>query len=151
MCYLTHLFEKGKSALFNVLCSTLEAPSVVCAIVDCTKDMAQGKKKDAVYIAHIVLRYMREFDPTLELNDCLMVDGAANVQNAGKIIKAVFLRVTTFHGAEHKMALYFSDISKIPCIKVSFNWYGEYKKEHRVLIFCLNLEPIIFIFLYSPF
>ena len=83
--------------------------------------MAAGKKKDAVYIAKIFLSHMKEFDPNGQLNDCLMVDGAANVQNAGKIIEAVFPRVTTFHGAEHKMALYFSDIAKIPCIKVSFN------------------------------
>ena len=82
--------------------------------------MAQAKKKDAIYIAIIFLKYMLEFDPLKEFNDCLMVDGAANVQNAGKIIEAVFPRMTTFHGAEHKMALYFANLAKIPCIKVSF-------------------------------
>ena len=63
---------------------------------------------------------MIDFDPDRKMIDLFCVDGASNVQKAGEAISAVFPRCTTIHGAEHLLSLFFSDIAKIPTIKVQF-------------------------------
>jgi len=37
-------------------------------------------------------------------------DGASNVQNAGKTLRAFNPRITVGHGAEHVVSLFFSDV-----------------------------------------
>ena len=44
------------------------------------------------------------------LVDLVFFDGASNVQNAGKILRAFNPRITVGHGAEHVVSLFFSDV-----------------------------------------
>ena len=55
---------------------------------------------------------MLEVDPEKTLFDLAAFDGASNVQLAGKILEVIFPRVTTIHGAEHVMSLFFDDVFK---------------------------------------
>ena len=50
--------------------------------------------------------------------DIFYFDGASNVQEAGKVLGVKFPRIVTYHGGEHVVALWFSDLAKIPEIKV---------------------------------
>jgi len=110
-----------KKPLFNVLASALNIPSAVLAVVDCSKHLAGGGKKDAEYIARCFLPHMEELDPFHSRIDLFIVDGASNVQKAGRVVAAVFPRVTVLHGAEHCLSLFFSDVAKIPQMRVSTN------------------------------
>ena len=51
--------------------------------------------------------------------DVFAVDGASNMQKAGRIIQAAYPRATVIHGVEHVLSLVFEDIAKIPAVKVS--------------------------------
>jgi hypothetical protein len=44
------------------------------------------------------------------LIDLVFFDGASNVQNAGKILRAFNPRITVGHGAEHVVSLLFADV-----------------------------------------
>ena len=57
------------------------------------------------------------------LVDLIYFDGTGNVQKVGRIIEAKYPSITSLHGAEHCISLFFSDISKIPLIQVSTNHY----------------------------
>ena len=52
-------------------------------------------------------------------------DGASNVQKAGKALAAAYPRVTSLHGAEHVVSLFFSDISKLGPISRITTFYGR--------------------------
>ena len=45
-------------------------------------------------------------------------DGASNVQKAVKVLGVKFPRTVTYHGGEYVVALWFSDLAKIPEVKV---------------------------------
>ena len=106
-----------KRPLFNVLASGFYSPATVLGICDCSSHLAKGGKKDAEYIAKLFLPHMQKLDPKKNNLDAYIVDGASNVQKAGQVIEAVFPRVSVFHGAEHCLSLFFSDIAKIPEVK----------------------------------
>jgi hypothetical protein len=82
--------------------------------------LERGGKKDAEYIAGVFLPHMMKLDPMKNKFDLFAVDGASNVQTAGQIVNAHFPRITTIHGSEHVVSLVFSDIARIPEIKVRF-------------------------------
>ncbi len=60
-----------------------------------------------------------EIDTESKLTDCFFFDGASNVQTAGAILCARYPRAMCFHGGEHVLSLFFSDLSKIKSIQVS--------------------------------
>ncbi len=63
-----------------------------------------------------------EFDPSGTLTYCFFFDGAANVQKVGAILCAKYPRAMSFHGGEHVLSLFFSDLAKINPIRVSLNF-----------------------------
>ena len=91
---------------------------VIMAILDATKHLARGGKKDARYIARMMIKLLKKVDPQSKIVDLIMFDGAKNVQNAGKIITAYNPRILSIHGGEHAASLFFSDIAKLNPIKV---------------------------------
>ena len=103
----------------NILGSSVSNPVSVIEIVDCHDHLAEGGKKDATYIASTFVPHLEKHDPNKDRTDLIFFDGAKNVQKAGKIIEAIFPRTTCLHGVEHGVSLFFSDIAKIPEIKVS--------------------------------
>ena len=50
--------------------------------------------------------------------DIFYFDGASNVQKAGEVLGVNFPWTVTYHGREHAVALWFSDLAKILEIKV---------------------------------
>ena len=101
--------------LINLLAAGVHNPAAVLEIVNCTKQMEAGKKKDASYIAGLFRPHIEEFHK--ESSDCVdlaLFDGASNVQKAGEILAAKFPQITVIHGAEHVISLFYDDVFKIP-------------------------------------
>jgi hypothetical protein len=106
-------------ALMNILAMSGATPPMTISIQDCTEHMAEGGKKDALYIANLFEEKVKEYDPTTICTDVFYFDGASNVQKAGEVLMARFPRTFCFHGGEHVVSLFFSSIAKIRPVKVS--------------------------------
>ena len=109
-----------KMPLINMLVMCGDKPPAVISICDCTDHMVEGGKKDAEFIMNFFKEKVDEFDPSKVHTDSFFFDGAANVQKAGQILCAHFPRAMCFHGGEHVLSLFFSDLSRLGAIKVSF-------------------------------
>jgi hypothetical protein len=104
--------------LMNILAMSGVTPPITILIQDCSKHMADGGKKDALYIADMFEEKVIEYDPEKIYTDVFFFDGASNVQKAGEVLMARFPRTFCFHGGEHVVSLFFSSIAKIKPIKV---------------------------------
>ncbi len=108
-----------KSPLLNILGSSVYMPACCLEIVDCHDHMANGGKKDATFIANCFLPYIEKCSKNgKNFVDLALFDGAANMQKAGDILGIYHKRITCIHGAEHVMSLYFSDLFKLPQIRI---------------------------------
>ena len=107
-------------ALFNVMVLNSNLYPVVTAIGDCTGHLSKDGKKDALFIAGVFSGLLLDFDAEANCVDIFYFDGALNVQKAGAVVEARFPRTVTYHGGKHSVALWFSDLAKIPEIKVCF-------------------------------
>ena len=87
-------------------------PHAVLEIKDCSSQMASGGTKSAEFIADLMAKHIDHLDPKQTCVDLVLFDGAANVQKAGRILEAKYPRVTSIHGAEHVVSLFFSDFAK---------------------------------------
>jgi hypothetical protein len=85
--------------LVNVLAACVNNPFALLEITDCTAHLAEGGKKDTMH---------KKTSPGIV--DLVFFDGASNVQNAGKILRAFNPRITVGHGAEHVVSLFFADV-----------------------------------------
>ncbi len=101
-----------------VMCE--DKPPAVISICNGTGHMVEGGKKDAEFIMNFFKEKVDEFDPPKVYTDSFFFDGAANVQKAGQILCAHFPRAMCFHGGEHVLSLFFSDLSRLGAIEVSF-------------------------------
>ena len=90
------------------------------SICDCTDHMVEGGKKDAEFIMNFFKTKVDEFDLSKVYSDSFFFDGAANVQKAGQILCAHFPQIMCFHGGDHILSLFFSDLSRLGAIKISF-------------------------------
>ena len=104
--------------LMNILAMSGVTPPITISIQDCSKHMADGGKKDALYIADMFEEKVIEYDPEKIYTDVFFFDGASNVQKAGEVLMARFPRTFCFHRGEHVVSLFFSSIAKIKPIKV---------------------------------
>ena len=103
-------------------------PPVVIGIHDSKKNLIEGVKKDAPYIADLFRTQMEDLCPgasqkhvltTLKKDtDCFWFDDASNVQKAGQVLTVYYPRAHVFHGSEYVLGLYFSDVDKLPPIRV---------------------------------
>ena len=104
--------------LVNVLAACVNNPFALLEIADCTAHLAKGGKKDAKYIAKIVMPLIQLMESEEDIHkkryaglvDLVFFDGASNIQNAAKILRAFNPCITVGHGAEHVVSLFFSDI-----------------------------------------
>ncbi len=104
--------------LINILAAGVNNPFALLDVVDCTNHASAGKKKDAKYIACLIHPFIEKMElecggPNKSLMgtvDLVFVDGATNVQNAGKILAALHPDINVGHGAEHVVSLFFSDV-----------------------------------------
>jgi hypothetical protein len=80
--------------------------------------MAEGGKKDALYIANLFDKKVMEYNPLKTCTNVFYFDGASNVQKAGEVLMARFPCSFCFHGGKHVGSLFFSSIAKIKPVKV---------------------------------
>ena len=88
--------------------------------------MAEGRKKDAPYIADLFDPYIQKYNPHVNL---VLFDGASNVQKAGDILAVRYPRITVGHGTEHVISLFFANFAKVPQVK---KLIAVYKLVYRV-------------------
>jgi hypothetical protein len=101
-----------------VLAACVNNPFALLEIADCTANLAKGGKKDAKYIAKIVMPLIQLMESEENIHkkryaglvDLVFFDGASNVQNAAKILRGFNPCITVGHGAEHVVSLFFSDV-----------------------------------------
>ena len=106
----------GKVPLITILGAGPNNATALLANCDCTAQMESGGKKDAEYIAKLILPEIQKMeDKACENNnkhprvvDLVYFDGASNVQKAGDILKVNYPCMTVCHGSEHVVALFFS-------------------------------------------
>ena len=104
--------------LMNILAMTDTTPPMTISIQDCTKHMAEGGKKDALYIANLFEEMVLEYNSLKICNNVFYYDGASNVQATGEVLMARFSCTFCFHEGEHVVLLFFLLIAKIKPIKV---------------------------------
>jgi hypothetical protein len=109
----------------NILCSGIHNAAAVLDIVDCSGHMSRGGKKDAAYVARLILPHMKKLDPNKCLFDLLYFDGATSVQKAGVIISMHYPRCTVLHGGEHVVSLVFDDIFKMDQFKLLITFHSK--------------------------
>ena len=80
----------SKIPMMNILAASANNPNCIIDIVDCSRHMSEGGKKDAYYICQQMLPKMRLLDPDKNLFDWISFDGASNVQKAGSLIEQYF-------------------------------------------------------------
>jgi hypothetical protein len=105
-------------ALMNIFAMSGTFPPMMISIEDCTKHMAEGGKKDALYIADLFYQKVMEYNPLKTCTDVFYFDWASNVQKAGEVLMARFSCSFCFHGGKHVVSLSFSPITKIKPVKV---------------------------------
>ena len=132
--------------LVNVLASCVNNPFALLEIADCTAHMAEGGKKDAKYIAKIIMPLIDLMESEEDVHkkkysglvDLVFFDGASNVQNAGEILRAFNPRITVGHGAEHVVSLFFADVyTKVK----SFMLLSAFAKKLRNIFGAVRHSP----------
>ena len=108
-------------SLVNVLADGVNKSFALLDIANCTDNLSNGGKKDAKHIAQIVMPLIKQMEVEHVMHnkkltgivDLVFFDGASNVQNAGKILRAFNPHITIGHGAAVNM--FFSDVyNKVP-------------------------------------
>ena len=116
--------------LMNILCMSGTTSPMTVGIIDCTAHMAEGGKKDAAYISGIFDEKVMEYDPKMALTDLFFFDGASNVQKGGQVLMAKFPRTFCFHGGEHVVSLFFTDIARIAPVRVCYILSSIFNYNH---------------------
>jgi hypothetical protein len=104
--------------LINILAASPNNPFALLDIVDCTAHLREGGKKDAPYLANMILPHILTIKSLRDENnnhrkgvvDLVLFDGASNVKIAGRILAINHLQITVVRGAEHVMSLFFKDV-----------------------------------------
>jgi hypothetical protein len=133
----------------TVLASCVNNPFfALLEIADCTAQMAEGGKKDAKYIAKIVMPLIDLMESEEDshkkkysgLVDLVFFDGTSNsnVQNAGEILLVFNPRITVGHGAEHAVSLFFANVyTKVK----SFMLLSAFAKKLRNIFGAVRHSP----------
>jgi Protein of unknown function (DUF 659) len=107
-----------KLPLINILASGSHIPACVIEIVDCSKHVEGGGKKDASYISSLFRPHIDKVEKDYPNSvDLVYFDGASNVQKAGFVLEAKYPRICVLHGAEHVISLFFNDVFKLSVIR----------------------------------
>jgi len=102
-----------KKVLLNILASSVHIPSSCIEIVDCSRHLEVGGKKDAEFIAQKFIKHIDTMEKAVPNSvNVVLFDGALNVQKAGQLLAVSYERITVLHGAEHVISLFFNDVFK---------------------------------------
>ena len=86
-----------KIPLMNILASSPNNPNCVLDVIDCSKHMLYGDKKDAWFIAKHILPLMKKIDPFKDRINVVAFDRATNIQKAADLLKEHFPAITVMH------------------------------------------------------
>jgi len=95
--------------LINILAAGPNNPFALLDIIDCTTHLQNQGKKDAPYIAEMILPLIERMENTRDIRnnkhsgivDLLLMDNASNVQKGSRILVIHHPRITVGHGAKH--------------------------------------------------
>ncbi len=110
-------------ALMNILAMSCAFLPMTISIQDCTKHMAEGGKKDALYIANLFEQKVMEHNPLKTCTDVFHFDGVSSIQKARKVLMARFPCSFCFHWGKHVVFFFFSSIAKIVCLVFALSGY----------------------------
>lgn len=104
--------------LINILAAGPNNPFALLDIVDCTTHLQNQGKKDALYIAEMILPLIKRMENTRDIRnkknsgivDLVLRDSASNVQKSAKILVIHYPRITVGHCALHLVSLFFKDV-----------------------------------------
>jgi hypothetical protein len=96
-----------KLPLINILASGVHIPAFMIEIVDCSRHLERGGKKDASYISSLFRPHIDKIEAEYPHSvDMVYFDGASNVQKAGLVLEASHPRIFVLHGSEHVLSLF---------------------------------------------
>ena len=98
-------------------------PAACLDIIDTSYQCKTGTGKTAEFLVGLVASEIEDLDPDGIIIDVVMFDGAANVQLCGDILAEKFPMITSLHGVEHVLALFFSDVCKIHAVLILIRMY----------------------------
>ena len=104
--------------------------------------MAAGGKKDAEYLAGVTEEEIFKFYPKRMHTNVFYFDGAANVQKSGLRLYSFYSRSDVFHGGEHVISLFFSDMTKISPFKVRMCAFIFFVYFYTNILYCLTLNHL---------
>ena len=104
--------------LINILAAGPNNPFALLDIVDCTTHLQNQGKKDALYIAEMILPLIKRMENTRDIRnkkhsgivDSALMDGASNVQKVARILVVYYPCTTVGHCAAHLVSLFFNDV-----------------------------------------
>ena len=110
-------------------------------------------KQDAEYLAGATEEDIFKFDPERMHTNFFYFYESANVQKGGLRLCALYPRAYLFHGREHFISLFFSDIEKVAPIKVRMCAFIFFVSFSKILLYCLtlNLLQILIIKLFEMY
>ena len=74
---------------------------------------------------------MKEIDAAKQLLDIVMFYGDSNVQLTGRLLKVHYPKLTVMSGVEHKLSLFFNDVSKTTILHQMIS-------THRMIYKCFS-------------
>ena len=129
----------GKIPMMNILAASANNPNCIIDIVDCSRHMSEGGKKDAYYTCQQMLPKMQLLDPDKNLFDWISFDGASNVQKAGSLIEQYFPRCTVSTGVEHTVSLLFGRVMAVRPMKEMCGFAKKVSGQHCFLMLLHHL------------
>jgi hypothetical protein len=104
--------------LINILAAGPNNPFALLDIIDCTTHLQNQGKKDAPYIAEMILPLIERMENSRDIRnkkhsgivDLVLMDCVSNVQKSARILVIHYPCITVGHGAEHVVNLFFKDV-----------------------------------------
>jgi hypothetical protein len=101
--------------LINILAASPNYPFSLLDIVDCTAHLAEGGKKDAPYLANMILPHIAMMESSIDQNskqcmgvvDLVLFDGASNAPKVGRLLAIDYPQITVVHGCRASYLLIF--------------------------------------------
>ena len=118
-----------KLALFNILGVGAHCRPSILEVCDCKSRLADGQGKDARFLYELFKSHIERIGA--RNIDSIFVDGASNVQAAGKLLEVEYPWMSCLWGAEHIVSLWFNDVANefhvtiiIRVYKRIYKWLG---------------------------
>ncbi len=129
-------------ALMNILAMSCAFPPMTISIQDCTKHMAEGGKKDALYIANLFDQKVMKHNPLKTCTDVFHFDGVSSIEKAGEVLMARFPCSFCFHWGKHVVSFFFSSIAKIKTFKVCLVFALAHHSYHFTAFDSQNMQAV---------